>query len=277
MAHSVTAAPVGRVNRRFLLLAFVLAILSAILAYAAFSRSGGSGGQSAGEVPVVVAKADIPAGTTITDSMVELRNMAESDVGDQPIGTTADAIGKVARYPVFANEPLLYSKVVVTGANASNDVLRNIIEGGQRAMAIEISQVVGAGGLILPGDHVDIYWVPSKVLQDTAGAVIVAENVEVLAVQQTLEDLAPTAPGLQQEDGAATPVAAGPSQRVPGSQPDPIPDAETVTLMLTPDVASQLFCAASSGEIRLAVRAFGDASPSGQPSGLCVILKDENR
>ena len=56
MAQTITTAAVSRVNRRFLLLAIILAILSAVLVYAQMSRSGSTATGSAGNVSVVVAR-----------------------------------------------------------------------------------------------------------------------------------------------------------------------------------------------------------------------------
>jgi len=241
--------------------------LSAVLVYAGISRSGGESSK-AGEVPVVVAKAAIPAGTTITAAMLDVRQIQETDVADQAFSTTDAVVGKVARYPLAANEQLLLSKVVngVLGSSAMSDLL----EAGKRGMGVKVEAVINGGGLALPGDHVDVLWAPTKVDNDLVGAGLIAENVEIVAVQKTLVDLPPTAPGAQQN--AATPAAplAG-SNRVRASEADPVTDAQTVVLLLTPEQAARVFCAdASGGEIRFAVRAFGDNSPSGLPQAQCI-------
>jgi Flp pilus assembly protein CpaB len=270
MAHSVTTAAVGRLNRRFLSLAFILATLSAVLVYAAISRSDGGGGSGAGEIPVVVAKAAIPAGAQITADMLDLRQIPQSDVGDQAFSTTEGVVGQVARYPIAANEQILLSKVVGGTETLGSAVLSHILEQGMRGMAITTSSVVGAGGLVLPGDHVDLLWVPGEIEEDHPGSFLVAENVEVLAVKQTLVDLPPTAPGLQQEGDQGTATSAD-GQRVRGSEAEPIPDATTLTLMVTPQQAQMIFCAEAGGTLRLAVRAFGDTTPSGVPPATCVL------
>ena len=53
-------------------MALVLGLLGAGLVYIATSRDAGSGGGIA-DTPVVVARSDIPARTTITQSMVDVR------------------------------------------------------------------------------------------------------------------------------------------------------------------------------------------------------------
>lgn len=274
MAQSMTRpTAAGRVNRRFLFLALILAGLSAVLVYALLSRSdsgGAAGGADA--VSVVVANAAIPAGTTITADMIGVQSVPASVVGDQPFRTTEAVIGQVMRYPVAANEQLLLTKVVGGVQTFANDNISAIVEEGMRAFAINMGPVTGAGGLVLPGDHVDVLWVPDEVLEDHENAMLVAENVEVLAVQQTIVDLPPTAPGFQEqaEEGAA----ATSGERVRGSDEEPIPDATTVTLMLSPQVAQLVFCAEAAGSLRLAVRGFGDNSPSGIPPATCVLVAD---
>jgi pilus assembly protein CpaB len=263
------------VNRRFLFLALILAALSAVLVYAAISRSGGDGGGAAGDIPVVVAKLAIPAGTRITDDMVELRQLPETAVGFDPLTATEDAVGRVAKFPLAANEQLLVSKVVSSTDRASKDVLSNLLERGERGFGIEVTAVIGAGGLVLPGDYVDVFWVPDGPATDVPGAQLLAEDIEVVSVQQTLVDLAPTAPGAQVE-GQEQQQQGTSGERVRGSEADPIPDAATVTLMLTPEEAQRVFCGEETGSIRLAVRAFGDHDPSGLQPVLCVILGNNN-
>jgi len=277
MAQPIASAAVGRVNRRFLLLALILAALSAVLVYAATSRSDGGGGSSSSgaEVPVVVAKVAIPAGTEITADMLEVADISESLVGDAALGDTAAVIGQVARYPISANQQILVKDIAGTGA-ITNDALSHILEAGQRGMAINLELVVGAGGLVLPGDHVDILWLPDASPEDVEGGQLVAEDVEVVAVAQTLTEIAPTAPGVQDENAPIAPGAPGSGDRTRGTVGSPLPDAVTVTLMLTPEQASRVFCADATGTIRFAVRAFGDTSPSGLALVSCVSLGTNN-
>ena len=45
--------------------------------------------------------------------------------------------------------------------------------------------------------------------------------------------------------------------------------------MVTPQQAQRIFCGEMSGSLRLAVRAFGDNSPSGLPPAACIIRGEE--
>jgi pilus assembly protein CpaB len=238
-------------------LALILAALSAVLVYAAISRSGGANSGSAGDVPVVVAKSTIPPGTRITSDMVEVRQLPNSVVGFQALNSLDSVVGQVARYPIAEGEQLLASKVV-DATSASNDALAYILEPGKRGMAIIFDDLVGAGGLVLPGDHVDLVWVPFK----GAPAFILLSDIEVSAVSQTIVDVAPSAPGVLKT--GATPQANGDRTRT--SDANPQPDAKSATLMLTPEQTTTVLCAENNarkfeGELRLAVRSFGDTAP----------------
>jgi Flp pilus assembly protein CpaB len=270
MARPMTSVAVGRVNRRFLFLALILAVLSGILAYAALSQSGGGGTTSSVDISVVVAKDTIPAGTTITADMLEEKVLPQDAVGEGHVSNVDDAVGRVARQDIAAQEPLLHSKVVGTSV-AGNDAIRYIIEPGQRGMAINVKLVTFAGGLVLPGDHVDVLWIPTDSPEGAVGAQLLVENVEVLAVQQTLVEVPSTVEGTPE-----APAASEGNDRAPGSVPLSIPDSVTVTLMLTPQQAANVFCADPDQDkptrIRLAVRQFGDDSPSGLVPVQCGAL-----
>ncbi len=272
MAQSITSGSLSRVNSKFLFLALILAALSAVLIYTAISRSSGSsdGGAGAANVPVVVAKAAIPSGTTITAQMLDVRLVSQNAVAAGAFTTVESLVGEKVHFPIAANEQVLLSKIISAPAIGEAPVSYVVAE-GHRALAIRTEPVISAGGLVVQGDYVDVYWVPNDSPVDVEGAVLIGEDIEVLAVDQTIIQIPPTAPGLQEEgeEGAAT---AGDGDRIQGLDGVPIPTAVTVTLMVTPEEVERIFCGEETGEIRLAVRAFGDHSPSGSERSACIIL-----
>jgi pilus assembly protein CpaB len=244
------------VNRRFLLLAIILAILSAVLVYAQMSRPSSTETSSAGSVSVVVAKGAIPAGTRMTADLLEVRSVSTDNVGFQALSDPQQAVGQVVRYPIAAGEQILSSKLVDTTVSSSTN-LAYVLEPGTRGVAIGVQTVTDAGGLILPGDHVDIIWIPFG----SASAYVLFSDLEVTAVSQAVVDVAPAAPGLQTTQAGET---SGPRTRI--SEGEPNPDAGTVTLMVTPEQMTTLLCATTfalgnGGLTSLAVRSFGDTAP----------------
>ena len=266
MARTMTSAAAGRVNRRFLFLALILAALSAVLVYAAISDSGGGGSVGGSDVSVVVAKEQIPAGTILTKDMLTTLELPSNAVGDGSLRSRDLAAGQLTVQFIEAGEPVLSSKLAGSDARSGEGASYKVPE-GSRAMAVNVNEVIGVGGLVLPGDHVDIFWLPDRPLTDSDGAMLVAENVEVLAVEQEVVDIAPTASGSVGDKAE--------EERVRGSDGELNPGAATMTLVLTPEQVARIFCAEENGSIRLAVRQFGDDSSTGLTPATCLILADE--
>ncbi len=152
MAQTMTAASIGRVNRRFLFLALILAALSAVLVYPLLTRSSDSGGSAAVGISVVVARTNINAGQTITAELLEVQQIPETVVGALAFSEIDAVAGEVARYPIVVGEQVLVSKIVGGSISVSDTTISNFIESGKRAMAIRTDPIISAGGLVLPGD-----------------------------------------------------------------------------------------------------------------------------
>lgn len=269
MSRPASALNPGQTNKKFLYMALGLGLLGAILVYAAFSRSSGSGGSAGGDqVPVVVAKADIEARSRITASMVEVKLLSSDIASTLAYTDTAAVVGKTTRFPIAANEQVLSNKIVDLSAGPSSVAgksLAYVIPPGMRAIAINVKEVSAAGGLVLPGDFVDVLVVYDvDFINDLARDNTSREKVsnflihtllqakQVLAVKQTIVDTVPESVG--------TPVAgSSPSNSVVrNSEAKPEPDAQTITLALTPEDAQKLYFAELNGKIRLDVRPYGD-------------------
>jgi pilus assembly protein CpaB len=261
----------GSTNRRLLLLALVAGLVAAILVYAALSRSSESTGGAAGAtsmVSAVVARQDIPARTKITSGMVEVRQVPTDTHSELAYTDLSQVVGQVTRYPIATNEELLSTKVVsLTSVANTGDSLSYVIPEGSRAISIEVTQVISSGGLVLPGDYVDIIGVfdvtfgsgDQEITEERYFSRIILQNIEVLAVAQTVVDTVPEAGTTTGTDGETTTTDAS-GQRVRNTEAEPEPKASTVTLSVTPQQAQLLFLAEENGVLRLAVRPYGDAT-----------------
>jgi pilus assembly protein CpaB len=272
MARPFAGTGAARTNRRLLLLALVAGVVAAILIYAAMSRksesSGGVGGVPS-MAPAVVAKQDIPARTKITSAMLEVRQVPSDTRSELAYTDLSQVVGQVSRYPIATNEEVLSTKVVSLASVAkTGDSLSYVIPEGKRAISIQVSEVVSSGGLVLPGDYVDVIGVfdvifgagDQQTTVDKYFSRIILQNIEVLAVAQTVVDTVPEAAGTTSADGETTTGAesAG-EQRARNTEAAPEPKASTVTLSVTPQEAQLLFLAEENGVLRLAVRPYGDA------------------
>src|SRR5690606_34667119 len=186
------------------------------------------------------------------------------------VGRLASGGGAGTRCPLTAGEQVLRAKVVNVN-RAPGRSLSFVIPEGKRAFAISASDVQNAGGLVLPGDYVDIlvlhdvdFGEPGNEQVEPAFLVqTLMQNVEVLAVAQTVVDVVEVP--VEAEDpaeGTAAPIEGeaveGSTQRVRNSEAAPSPGATTITVAVTPEEAHRLYLAEANGRIRLSVRPFGD-------------------
>ena len=267
MSRNAAALNPGRGNRRFIMLALVLGLMGAGLVYVATSRNSTSESTTSGgglaDTAVVVAKADIAARTTITADMVEVRLVGEDARSTFAYSEPNQVIGLVTRFPITANEQVLSSKVVdLSGGSAGTTrTLSYVIPEGKRALAIHADEIQNVGGLLLPGDYVDVvvlYDIEFTNLEgsrDTEASFLahtLLQNVEVLSVSQVVVDIVPNGAVAEDDDAAES------GQRTRNSDARPNPGASTITLALTPEDAQLIYLAEANGRIRLSMRTFGD-------------------
>jgi pilus assembly protein CpaB len=248
----------GGSSRIGLMLAAILAVLAGVLALAALNASSGGGKSTSltggAEAFVVVAKEDIPARTEITAGMLEVLAMPSNAMLAGAFVDRELVAGRIARIPIYKGEQLVQDKL----ASERSDLgLAYIVPEGLRAMGVAVNKVVGAGGLVRPGDRVDIIAVLDITYEDIiterdiqiTRSFVIAQNVEVLAVEQDLKNQI-SAPG--------TTTGASESEGTFVEQPEAQPEGTVATLALSPDQMLRVMLSEEKGSIRLSVRAVGD-------------------
>jgi pilus assembly protein CpaB len=234
-------------------------LLAAVLAFTslrAFGGSDGAGNAAAADVQVVVATARIEAGTVIEAGMLKVAPVSESSLVEGALTSQDDLVGLIARYPVEKGAQLTASTVGQQG-DANGSLLGRVIPAGKRAMTVEVSEERVFGGLLAPGDHVDVI----AIYQRTEGeeefqeAIALVQNVEVLSVAD--ESLIP----VTREDKDGNPIVTDESAGVLGTSPDDPeaqPEARSVTLAVDPADALRVALAQEEGSLWLSLRGSGD-------------------
>ncbi|MGH7621331.1 MAG: SAF domain-containing protein, partial [Gemmatimonadaceae bacterium] len=140
MARSVAggAAP-SRLNRKFLVVAVLLAVLSAVLVYAKISATSTTSKTTvaAGSQSVVVATALIQPRTLITADQLEVKSVAANAILSGAYSTVADAVGKTAKFPIQANGQITTTNVIDSSKPATDASLALLVPAGERAMSIQ--------------------------------------------------------------------------------------------------------------------------------------------
>ncbi len=285
--------------------AFMLAAVAALMAY---GFAVGDGKEAAPppvavaavtEVPttsVVVLTKDLAAATVLTTDMVTERQLPLDAVSSKALSKTEQAIGKTTTVPLARGEQLLQTRLSEDTGGSST--FAGEVPVGYRAISVVFDEVQGVGGMVQPGDHVDViaFWKFNIKSRDGAAttpaasdvkandngststangqsdqefdqsiSAYIVQNVQVLAVAQALT---PEQVGLQDQlnlPSKETPQA-GTEQEDP-NLPKARPGAKSVTLAVTPEQAQRMLLAAQSVSdkqqgtdtaLRLVVRAPGD-------------------
>lgn len=146
--------------------------------------------------------------------------------GELPPGgfATVDSLFKdgdrAVLYPLEQGEPLFASKLTGPGERAA---LSRLISDGNRAVTLRVNDVAGVGGLVLPGDRVDV------VLTTTDVAEVILQDVRILSIDQMADE-------------KSTEVTV----------------AHTVTVEASPEAAQKLVLAQSVGSLSLVLRRAGE-------------------
>jgi pilus assembly protein CpaB len=148
-------------------------------------------------VDVLVANTDIGQGTSVKPDQLRWQTWPAASAGPAFIRKSdrPDAIeqlaGSITRGSFGAGEPIRESRLIK--ANASG-YLAAILPSGMRAVSTEISAETGAGGFIIPGDHVDVIVTEEPRENDKASestpavSETILTNIRVLAIDQIVED-----------------------------------------------------------------------------------------
>ena len=254
----------GRSGKAILLLALFLGLVSAVLVYVYLSQAGDEETAASDTTKsVVVATEDINVATRITESMVRLKAISADAVHPDAFTSTEGVVGNLARYPIAAGEQILSDRVAASSASVPEGdelPLPYIVPEGKRAVSVVMSDLIGAGGLLRPGDYVDVILTVKLASQDQIGRIIL-QDVELLALDQQVEKVAPkfedSEEGEEEEE-----------ERISTGEGETDPEAVTVTLAVAP-VEGEVLAVADKcadnfgGRLALALRPFGDHSTVG--------------
>lgn len=145
-------------------------------------------------VQVLVASQPLDFGSVLTPQNTRL---VPWPAGSLPEGAFKTSIGivnnprgpRVALRPIAVGEPILASKISGIGGRAAVSAL---LPEGMRAVAVGVNAVTGVGGLVTPGDVVDVLVTREMGGQDADDkdqmTDIVLEKVRVIAIDQVSDE-----------------------------------------------------------------------------------------
>lgn len=135
-------------------------------------------------VPVYVAKGDIPFGTALTEAMVAVQSWPRAAV--PPLAITDPGLlfrsgegGRIAKDHFVPGEMLIASKLSSFGEDVA--AIAPVGE-TRRAVAVQVSGEAVTGGLVAPGDLIDLVFVDGEARN--LRAILLMQGVRVLGLAE---------------------------------------------------------------------------------------------
>ena len=271
MAQAVAAsgtAPEGR-NRLMIVAAVVFGLIFAVLLFTALqSRDGGSSSSSV--VPIstadtLVVTRDVEANTILTEDMLAIQAVPVEQALTGGYETVEAAVGLPVRFPLQAGEQVTDIKLALSTIQDEDD-LALILAPGERAFAVETSEISAVGGNLLPGNLVDVIAVFEGETPEETVTRTVLQNVTVLAIAQEALEPVPASAAAAEAEAEAEEIASG-IQGQRSSEVERQPGARSVTLAVNPEQAQLLAALQSQSgfQIWLALRPVDDTEELGLP------------
>jgi pilus assembly protein CpaB len=184
-------------------------------------------------VTVVVARQDIPANTMLSEQMLKEITISKDRMQPRAASSIDRVVNKITLAPLSRDEQVLLNKLTISGQEIS---LSTKVPRGKRAITIPVDNISSVGGMVRPGDHVDVMGMVPVPMMSAEGKQVVQmttmplfQDVLVLAVGQEFT----TMPGEKKGEKTVSPV---------------------ITLALAPQEANLIAFVQEQGRIRLVLR-----------------------
>jgi pilus assembly protein CpaB len=216
-------------SRTFLLVAVLLGAAAAVVGYFGLSSlaSQSSASNNKNFQNVVVSTADLTFGVKLDRTQLRLVRYPRESVPEGAFSNVDSVVGQTTKVFMSAREPVTAIKLSSRGGGLSM-----LVRQSMRAASLEVNQVSGVSGFVLPGDRVDVLvTVDPRSHTEDAITRTVLQNIEVLAAGQKTS---------QQDNKPIT--------------------TQSVTLLVDPQGAETLALALHEGKIHLVLRNPSDQS-----------------
>jgi len=210
-------------GKNFMFVAALLGVAAAIVGYFGLTSlaTQAAARSDANYRNVIVTASDLTYGVKLDRAMLRIARYPKDAVPEGAYASLDSVVGQTTKVFMGAREPVTATKLSSRGGGLSMLVKQNM-----RAASLEVNQVSGVSGFVLPGDRVDVLvTVDGRNPNEDAVTRTVLQNVEVLAAGQKTE---------QQDNKPIT--------------------VQAVTILVMPDGAETLALAEHEGKIHLVLR-----------------------
>lgn len=213
----------GNQGKSFMFVALLLGAAAAVVGYYGLTSlaSKAAATSDANFRSVVVTATDLTFGTKLDRAMLRTVRYPKESVPNGAYASMDSVVGQTTKVFMSAREPVTAIKLSSRGGGLSM-----LVRPSMRAASLDVNQVSGVSGFVLPGDRVDVLvTVDNRGNNDEAVTRTVLQNIEVLAAGQKTE---------QQDNKPIT--------------------VQSVTVLVDPSGAEALALSLQEGKIHLVLR-----------------------
>jgi pilus assembly protein CpaB len=213
----------GNHGKTLMLVAVVLGAAAAVVGYYGLTSFAASSAarNNANFQDVIVTATDLTYGVKLDRAMLRVARYPKDAVPAGAYSSMDSVVGQTTKIFMTTREPVTDVKLSSRGGGLSM-----LVRPTMRAASLEVNQVSGVSGFVLPGDRVDVLvTVDPRTMDQDAITRTVLQNIEVLAAGQKT----------QQQDNKPITV-------------------QSVTLLVSPGGAETLALAQHEGSIHLVLR-----------------------
>lgn len=201
---------------------------------------------------VVTANEDVAPGTALRPELLTLSNVPEGSAPPGGFDYVDRLTNRVTTAALHKGQPVVDTMLAPEGTSRG---LTAMVPEGMRAVTMEINEVSGLAGMIVPGCRVDMV------------STFPGENGQMMT-RTICRALKVVAVGHSFSDTVATAVANG-VQNAPAAEP-----ARSVTMLATPREAELIDLASHTGTPRLVLRSGRDAASDSDSAGDGVTVAE---
>jgi len=207
-----------------LVIALVLGLVAAKMAFDFVQKRQNSGASETKKLQIVVAKRPVDAGQVLTDEDLALGEVSSDAVPDTVFRSSDQVVGRVTIVAIVQGQAVSTTLLAPRGVGPG---LQATVPIGMRAVTVDINEITGVAGYLVPGCHVDVL---QTLRDDKTGMPVahtLAQNIKVTACGQK-------------------------------HGPDGDGGGRSVTLLVTPQQAEMFELASSVGKPRFILRGGND-------------------
>lgn len=204
-----------------LLFSAVLAVVAGGIAYLYLKGAPTADAREPETIPVVVASKDLTFATKLTEADVRVAEFPTNSVPSGSYSSVDSVLAQTTKVFLMSGEPVLASKLSAVGGGLSVRVPENM-----RASSLNVTEVSGVSGFVLPGDRVDVLCTIDN-----------AKDRNVAVTKTILQDIEVLAAGVKTQTTKSDPVK-----------------VQAVTVLVDPKGAETLALGMHEGRIHLVLR-----------------------